>query len=285
MKKVYRMTGIVAAAFFAVSCLLPCLPVSAEETGTQALTETGSSAAVPQGMVLGAAAAGGMTVDGKDLKIYVAVQALPGAAGLDHINIQFRNLDNDRSVTKILRDKDYSNGVYAGWITMSIYEPAGNYVLDKVILQDNNGEYLKYCRAEDREENDKYQTLPFTAGFTVTNGVTAVDETAPVLGAVAVSPVQAAKESQIMVTAAVADDFSGVDTVAVRFENENGKAVSINLEYQGDMLYSGAIKKSQTKEAGTYRIKRVSVADNMGNSKVYNGGDGPFASDVFFVIQ
>lgn len=34
-------------------------------------------------------------------------------------------------------------------------------------------------------------------------------------------------------TAAVADDFSGVDTVAVRFENENGKAVSINLDYQG----------------------------------------------------
>lgn len=233
MKKVYGMTGIVAAAVLAVSCLLPSVPVSAEETGTQALAEADGSGMGQQGMVLGAAAAGGMTVDGKDLKVYVAVQALPGAAGLDHINVQFRNLENDRSVTKILRDKDYSNGVYAGWITMSIYEPAGNYVLDKVILQDNNGEYLKYCRAEDREENDKYQTLPFTAGFAVTNGVAAVDETAPVLGAVTVSPVQAAKESQITVTAAVADDFSGVDTVAVRFENENGKAVSINLDYQG----------------------------------------------------
>ena len=86
-------------------------------------------------------------------------------------------------------------------------------------------------------------------------------------------------------TAAVADDFSGVDTVAVRFENEKGKAISIDLEYQGDMLYSGTIKKSQTKEAGTYRIKRVSVADHMGNSKIYYGGDGPFASDIFFVIQ
>ena len=271
MKKLYRMTGIAAAAVLAVSASFPSVAVSAEETGTQALAEADGSGMVQQGMVLGAVAAGGMTADGKDLKIYVAVQAFPGAAGLDHINVQFRNLKNDRSVTKILRDKDYSNGVYAGWITMSIYEPAGNYVLDKVILQDNNGEYLKYCRAEDREENDKYRTLPFTAGFTVTNGVAAVDETAPVLGAVTVSPVQAAKESQI--------------TVTVRFENENGKAVSINLDYQGDMLYSGTIKKSQTKEAGTYRIKRVSVADNMGNSKVYNGGDGPFASDVFFVIQ
>ena len=136
MKKLYRMTGIAAAAVLAVSASFPSVPVSAEETGTQALAEADASGMVQQGMVLGAVAAGGMTADGKDLKIYVAVQAFPGAVGLDHINVQFRNLENDRSVTKILRDKDYSNGVYAGWITMSIYEPAGNYVLDKVILQD-----------------------------------------------------------------------------------------------------------------------------------------------------
>ena len=70
----------------------------------------------------------------------------------------------------------------------------------------------------------------------------------------------------------------------MRFENENGKAVTVNLEKTGD-LYSAVIKKSQTKEAGTYRLKRVSVSDNMGNSKIYNGGDGPFASDCLFVIQ
>ncbi len=58
----------------------------------------------------------------------------------------------------------------------------------------------------------------------------------------------------------------------------------MNLEKKGD-LYSAVIKKSQTKEAGTYRLKRVSVSDNMGNSKIYNGGDGPFASDCLFVIQ
>lgn len=214
----------------------------------------------------------------------VAVQALPGPAGIDHVNIQFKNTANDRTVTKILRDKDFANGVYAGWMTMSIYEPAGFFVLDKVILQDNNGGYLKYCRAEDRKENDKYQTLPVTAGFQIMNGVAAADETPPVLGAVVVTPARAARESEITVTAAVADDFSGVDTVAVRFENENGKAVTVNLEKKGD-LYSAVIKKSQTKEAGTYRLKRVSVSDNMGNSKIYNGGDGPFASDCLFVIQ
>ena len=51
MKKVYGMTGIVAAAVLAVSCLLPSVPVSAEETGTQALAEADGSGMVQQGMV------------------------------------------------------------------------------------------------------------------------------------------------------------------------------------------------------------------------------------------
>ena len=84
MKKLYRMAGIAAAAVLAVSASFPYVPVSAEETGTQALAEADGSGMVQQGMVLGAAAAGGMTVDGKDLKVYVAVQALPGLS-LIHI--------------------------------------------------------------------------------------------------------------------------------------------------------------------------------------------------------
>ena len=57
-------------------------------------------------------------------------------------------------------------------------------------------------------------------------------------------------------TAAVADDFSGVDSVTVRFENENGKAVSVDLDAAGGELYTGVIKKRSTDEAGTYGLKR-----------------------------
>ena len=241
-----------------------------------------SAAIQPQ---LAAVAAGPMRTEGTELQVYVAVAVAEGSAGLDHINVQFLNTENDRSVTKILRPDDLADGVYADWISMSIYEPAGTYVLDKVILQDENGAYVRYCRAEDREEDDNYLTLPMTAAFQIDNGVTVLDETAPVLGAVAVSPMQAAKESEITVTAAVADDFSGVDSVTVRFENENGKAVSVDLDAAGGELYTGVIKKSSTDEAGTYRIKKVTVTDHMGNSKTYNGGDGPFASSVLFVIS
>ena len=233
MKTGKRGIAIITAAALAIMWLLPSWRTQAAEAvpgiPAEAVPGIPSGADNTTGMLLGAVAAGAMQAEGTELKVYVAVQALPGPAGIDHVNIQFKNTANDRTVTKILRDKDFANGVYAGWMTMSIYEPAGFFVLDKVILQDNNGGYLKYCRAEDRKENDKYQTLPVTAGFQIMNGVAAADETPPVLGAVVVTPARAARESEITVTAAVADDFSGVDTVAVRFENENGKAGTVNL--------------------------------------------------------
>ncbi len=116
-----------------------------------------SAAIQPQ---LAAVAAGPMRTEGTELQVYVAVAVAEGSAGLDHINVQFLNTENDRSVTKILRPDDLADGVYADWISMSIYEPAGTYVLDKVILQDENGAYVRYCRAEDREEDDNYLTLP-----------------------------------------------------------------------------------------------------------------------------
>ena len=272
----------VAAVFFAAA--FPEAETRAASAGQlPAVSAPMESASVlPQ---LAAVAAGPVQAEGTELKVSVAVAVAEGTFGLDHINIQFINTENDRSVTKILRPEDLSDGVYADRISMSIYEPAGTYVLDKVILQDENGAYVRYCRAEDREEDDGYLTLPVTAAFSIENGVTVLDETAPVLGAVVVSPVQAAKESEITVTAAVADDFSGVDSVTVRFENENGKAVSVDLDAAGGELYTGVIKKSSTDEAGTYRIKKVTVTDHMGNSKTYNGGDGPFASSVLFVIS
>lgn len=273
-----------AAAAVLFAAAFPKTEAAAAETGQAPglLAETPAVTILPQ---LAAAAAGPMQAEGTELKVYVAVAVAEGNAGLDHINIQFINMENDRSITKILRPDDFANGVYADWISMSIYEPAGIYILDKVILQDENGAYVRYCRAEELDENDGYLALPVTAAFQIDNGVTVLDETAPVLGAVAVSPVQAAKESEITVTAAVADDFSGVDSVTVRFENENGKAVSVDLDAAGGELYTGVIKKSSTDEAGTYRIKKVTVTDHMGNSKTYNGGDGPFASSVLFVIS
>ena len=67
MKKVYGMTGIVAAAVLAVSCLLPSVPVSAEETGMQALAEAVGSGMVQQGMVLGAVGGGGGARGGAEM--------------------------------------------------------------------------------------------------------------------------------------------------------------------------------------------------------------------------
>ena len=288
----YGKTILAGGAVLLLACFLR-IPVEAQagQTAGQAQMELIAPALLPEAPAvsilpqLAAVAAGPAWAEGTELTVSVAVAVAEGSAGLDHINVQFINPANDRSVTKILRPEDLSDGVYMDQISMSIYEPAGTYLLDKVFLQDGNGAYVRYCRTEELEENDGYLALPGTAAFSIDNGVTVLDETAPVLGAVAVSPVQAAKESEITVAAAVADDFSGVDSVTVRFENENGKAVSVDLDAAGGELYTGVIKKSSTDEPGTYRIKKVTAADHMGNSKTYYGGDGPFASSVLFVIQ
>ena len=282
MKK--RMIKSMVIGLLASSSLFLCgNRIKAAEALPQEIAADSQTPAIMQ-MQVGAVAVGEVLTEGTSLKVYVAVQALPGSVGLDHVNIQFRNQANDRSVTKILRDRDLANGIYAGWLEMSIYEPAGIFELDKVILQDKAGAYVKYCRAEDLDDNRGYVALPVTAAFGVGNGVDVLDETPPALGAVIVTPSQTAKESELTVYAAVADDFSGVDTVSIRFENENGKAISLELDWDGE-LYTGKIKKSQTKEAGTYRVKRVTVTDNMGNSKVYRGGDGPFAGEPCFVVE
>ena len=92
-----------------------------------------SEASGPGQMLLGAVAVGGMQVEGTKLRVYTAVSVLPDAAGMDHVNIQFRNTANDRSVTKILRDRDLVDGVYAGWLELSVYEPEGVFELDRVM--------------------------------------------------------------------------------------------------------------------------------------------------------
>ena len=224
-KKMLRLRGTAvcaALAFVAFSGI----PARAQEAGEQTASQqaevslhpptaqTLPAAILPQAA---AVAAGPLAIDGDELKVYVAVAVAQGSAELDHINIQFTNTQNDRSVTKILRPEDFSEGVYADWISMSIYEPAGTYILDRLILQDENGAYVRYCRAEDREEDDNYLTLPFTAAFQIDNGVTVLDETAPVLGAVAVSPVQAGKKTEITVAAAVAAVILYVLAGGIRF--------------------------------------------------------------------
>ena len=273
-----------AVLYIALIAGMLSFPSVAAEAGQTpaALPEAPAVSILPQ---LAAVAAGPAQAEGTELTVSVAAAVAEGSAGLDHINIQFLNPANDRSVTKILRPDDFRDGVYVDQISMSIFEPAGTYLLDKVFLQDENGAYVRYCRAEELEENDGYLALPVTAAFSIDNGVTVLDETPPVLGAVAVSPVRAAKESEITVAAAVADDFSGVDSVTVRFENENGKAISVDLKAAGGELYTGVIKKSSTDKPGTYRVKKVTVTDRMGNSETYYGGDGPFASSVLFVIS
>lgn len=82
MKTGKRGIAIITAAALAIMWLLPSWRTQAAEAvpgiPAEAVPGIPSGADNTTGMLLGAVAAGAMQAEGTDLKVYVAVQALPG---------------------------------------------------------------------------------------------------------------------------------------------------------------------------------------------------------------
>ncbi len=112
--------------------------------------------------------------------------------------------------------------------------------------------------------------MPQTVSFAVNSRVTgSADETAPVLHSVQVSPKTADTGKLIRVDAVVTDDFSGVDSVKLRFESYSGKAVSVDLVHREGNRFTGTLKGTKTKTGGTYRLVKAVLKDKAGNSRTY----------------
>ena len=86
---------------------------------------------------------------------------------------------------------------------------------------------------------------------------------------VQVSPKTADTGKLIRVDAVVTDDFSGVDSVKLRFESYSGKAVSVDLVHREGNRFTGTLKGTKTKTGGTYRLVKAVLKDKAGNSRTY----------------
>lgn len=226
--------------------------------------------------------------DGNDLKYYVELEAADDLSGINHMTVQFKNLDRDRSVAAVMRAEDGVNGVYGGWLTINAYEPDGTFFLYKVTLTDNKGNVQLYCRDSDIDEEsdvDKDKLpLPNTATITLSNGIAALDEDAPVLERITAAPKMASEESKITLQAQVTDEGgSGLDYVKARFVNQSGHGITVSLDPEHGM-FSGTVSEIQTKYAGIYVLDRVMVKDNAGNRAVYRNGFGVLEQGLQFVI-
>lgn len=229
--------------------------------------------------------------DGNDLKYYVEVQAADNLSGVHHITVEYKNLDNDRTATVVLRSEDGRDGVYGGWLKINAFEPEGTFTLYKVTLTDNEENYQVYCRYSDIDsdsdaDEDKL-ALPNIAPITVNTGITTPDKNAPVLESITAAPDAATAESELTILAKVTDDGgSGIDYVKVRFVNQCGHGITVSLDlHEGtEGCYAGTVSEIQTKLAGTYVLDRVMVKDNAGNRAVYLPGSGVLEQVLQFVI-
>jgi len=252
------------------------------------LTQPALAASDTQGPRLTSVSVTDKTRDGNDLKYYIEVGATDNLSGIDHITVQYKNLDRDRSVTMVLRSEYGTDGIYSGWLKINAYEPDGTFTLYKVTLTDNEGNYQIYCRSQDIDSDSEVDedklSLPNSATITLENGITTLDEDAPVLTSITASPDTALTETEITLTAQVTDEGgSGIDYVKARFINQSGHGITVNLDLENGS-FIGTVSKIQTKYAGTYVLDRVMIKDNAGNRAVYLSGSGVLEQAVQFII-
>jgi hypothetical protein len=228
--------------------------------------------------------------DDKNMQYKIKVKASDAVSGIDHITVRFKNLANDRTVSKVLKEEDLHGSYYTGWMDISEYEPNGTFVLDNVGVTDKANNYQAYCRPEDVSDKNHKLPLKMSLSFTYNKGTSYEDEVAPVWQSISVSPEDATVGSgDIKVKMKVTDDSSGVDEVRVQFRNYLGKAVNLKLSKAGD-YYHGTIKDTSAMESGTYRLTRVTLKDKAGNRRAYyekaNGNSSePLKQNISFTLD
>lgn len=208
------------------------------------------------------------TVDRTDYEIIV--KAEDRGSRLHHITVKFKNDETGKSVSKVIRaeGQEHTLGydVYIGWLTLGSWEQPGTFTLDTVVVTDEAGNSQSYRRPGDC--SGRQLPLPCSASFTAKDGPSQKDIEAPVVSDLEMERVT--KEGlAIPLRVKVSDDLSGVDTVSARFENREGRVITLRLYPKEDGWYSGTIRGSRIKKWGQYHLVRLTVSDNAGNRRVY----------------
>lgn len=200
----------------------------------------------------------------------IIVKARDRGSKLHHITVKFKNRQTGATVSKVIRaeGQEHSLGddVYTGWLTLGSWEQPGTFVLDTVVVTDEAGNRQTYRRPEDRSGSQL--VLPCTASFTAAGGAAREDTTAPVVIALEMEP-ETREGIAIPLRARVSDDLSGVNTVRARFENKEGRVITISLRPGEDGWYSGKVPGSRIKKWDQYHLVRLTATDNAGNRRVY----------------
>lgn len=220
----------------------------------------------------------------------IIVRAEDRGSRLHHITVKFKNSETGSTVSKVIRAEHQQHtlgyGAYTDWLTVGSWEQPGTFTLDTVVVTDEAGNSQTYRRPGDC--SGRQLPLPCTASFTVAEGPSRKDTQAPVVTALEME--RETKEGlAIPLRAKVSDDLSGVNTVSARFENREGRVITLRLYLREDGWYSGSIAGSRIKKWGQYQLVRLTVTDNAGNRRVYQQQEGirgeALPQQITFTVQ
>lgn len=207
---------------------------------------------------------------GDYIEYEIAVKAADRGPKLHHITVRFKNPANGRTVSKVIRaqGQDWLLGtdVYTGWLRVNAFEPDGTFVLDSVVVTDEAKNAQTYRRPED--VSGSQLSLPCTASFTPGTGSAAADTTPPALLAIQMEE-RTDTGVSIPIRIRASDDRSGVDTVRARFENDEGRVITVPLYEEEDGWFKGHVPGAKLTRWDQFELKRVIIADKAGNRRAW----------------
>jgi IPT/TIG domain/Bacterial Ig-like domain len=199
--------------------------------------------------------------------VTVTAHITDNLSGLAAASIVFKSPNGQRTTEKTSFSKvsgTATNGTYEAKVTFKRFIAPGPWKVSSLRMEDNVGNEITLTARRLQAK-----------GFTETVQVESIeDEAPPALAGLSITPssVNVASSSQtVTVSANITDDLSGVASASVVFESPNGKQVTAGGEFskvsgtETNGIYESVITFNQFIQSGTWRVRAVSLRDNVGN--------------------
>ena len=227
-------------------------------------------------------------IDSGDLEYQLEARATDDLSGVARITLLFRNSANDRTLSAVLWPDETDPQLFTGTMTVSAWEPAGEFFLEQAGVTDEAGNFQSYRNAWDLGQAGTDLPLSQSLTIQVNTGSQTADDTAPILEKISLDHQTISRGEPITVTAWVSDDLSGVEDVSLQFRSRGDSPLSLVLHQQGE-YWVGTIRDTGTLELGEYRLTRVTVRDEAGNRRGYYESPGSYSEglpvSLSFVVE
>ncbi len=197
-------------------------------------------------------------------EVVIAAQVSDDSSGVSYVEAEFYNENGDSRYIDFQYDS--ATDQWIGSYVVESNHPPGTWTLGYVWISDHAGNPNWY---------DEYE-FP-NVSYIVVNPDG--DFTAPVLGNIEVVTPEVAVGEEVIITADVSDDLSGVSYVEAEFTNENGDYRFIDFQYDSEKnKWVGSYVVESNHQPGTWTLSYVWISDEAGNTNWYYESDLPSAS-------